>query len=68
MKFLRRPKGCTKLDRYKNEDVRNKLNPLPIRERINNIELVLSNQLNRLDKGRFPKHERKETSVDQEQD
>ncbi|KAJ4439494.1 hypothetical protein ANN_07618 [Periplaneta americana] len=55
MKFLRGVKGCTRLDRYRNDDIRNELNLLPIIDKIKEYRIRWSNHLRRMDKERIPK-------------
>ncbi|KAJ4445095.1 hypothetical protein ANN_06894 [Periplaneta americana] len=55
MKFLRGVKGCTRLNRYRNDDIRNELNLLPIIDKIKEYRIRWSNHLRRMDKERIPK-------------
>ncbi|KAJ4434311.1 hypothetical protein ANN_22866 [Periplaneta americana] len=73
MKFLIGVKGCTRLDRYRNDDIRNELNLLPIIDKIKEYRIRWSNHLRRMDKERIPKqgwiinHKGGEILVGQEQ-
>ena len=42
-------KGCTRLDCFRNEDVRQKLNVIPITENINSYSKLRGERLQRMD-------------------
>ena len=55
MRFLRFLKGCTRRDRFYNEDIRKKLNIFNIQDRITENKERWVAHLNRIPDGRLPK-------------
>lgn len=54
MRFLRRVKGCTRLDRIRNDDVRNALNIYNLNHRIDDYKRKWREHIDRMDKCRLP--------------
>jgi hypothetical protein len=59
MRFLRKVKGCTRLDRTRNEDTRAELNIYSINERITDYRNRWKYHINRIEDQRLPKQIRK---------
>ena len=50
MRFLRRVKGCTRLDRYRNEDIRQELNIYRLTQKIKKIGSITSDVCQKIEK------------------
>lgn len=53
MKFVRRVKGCTKLDRIRNRDIRIELNIFNVNEKIKELKVKENELIERMDEYRL---------------
>jgi hypothetical protein len=54
MKYLRRVKGCTRLDQIRNKDIRNELGISPLSEKITQYRNKWRTHLQRMEHTRIP--------------